>query len=181
MIPLHPIIVHFPVALLISALLFAVLALIVKTKGEKFKEVFKWNLFLGSFASLIAVISGLLEEKTLVHNDAIHEILKVHELLGYITTGIFVVLSLWLIIRNSALKGIEIKLIILILFSSVIIMAYSAHLGGTMVYEQGAGVVPMEKILNEQSHEHDHGAHDHGQQKKDDHEHEEHDHDNHNH
>ncbi|MEE4198676.1 MAG: DUF2231 domain-containing protein [Bacteroidales bacterium] len=172
MIPLHPIIVHFPVALLISALLFAVLALIVKTKGEKFKEVFKWNLFLGSFASLLAVISGLIEEKTLVHNDAIHEILKVHELLGYITTGIFVVLSLWLIIRNSKLKGTEIKLIILILFSGVVIMAYSAHLGGKMVYEQGAGVVPMEEIINDQTHDHNHNDHSHTTQKS---------HDNHNH
>ncbi|MGD9993698.1 MAG: DUF2231 domain-containing protein [Salinivirgaceae bacterium] len=172
MIPLHPIIVHFPVALIISALLFAVLALVIKTNGEKFKEVFKWNLFLGSFASVIAIMTGLLEEKTLVHNDAIHEILKVHELLGYITTGIFVVLSLWLIIRNSALKGIEIKLIILILFSSVVIMAYSAHLGGKMVYEQGAGVVPMEEIINDQTHDHNHDDHSHTTQKS---------HDNHNH
>ena len=159
MIPIHPIIVHFPIALIISTLIFGVLALMVKSNGDKFSTVFKWNLYFGSITSLIAAISGFHEEKNLIHNNAIHELLTVHELLGYIITGIFIVLSLWLIIRNSVLKGLEIKLILLILFIGVVIMTYSSHLGGKMVYEHGAGVLPMEEIIQSQTHVHSHDHH----------------------
>ena len=50
------------------------------------------------------------------------------------------------------------ELIILTIFLIVasIMLAYTAHLGGKMVYEEGAGVIPMEKMINNQTHEHNH-------------------------
>ena len=64
------------------------------------------------------------------------------------------------------------KGIVLLLVLSSGILAYSAHLGCKMVYEHGAGVLPMQEMLNSKPHDHDHN-HDHHEEHKND--------DNHNH
>ena len=156
MIPLHPKIVHFPVALLISAAIFGVLAFIIKNKRETFKEILYWNLLLGGLSAVFAIITGLIEEATLVHNEAIHSLMETHEALGFVFTGIFLSLGVWMTIRKSKLKSKEFSAIVIILILTAVIMGYSAHLGGRMVYEQGAGVVPMKEII-----EHEEGGHHH--------------------
>ena len=179
MVPLHPLTVHFPVALLISSLIFAILSLIVKSKENMFIQLFKWNLFLGALASLVAVITGLIEETGLVHNETIHELLELHKIFGFIIAGVAVILSVWFIIRNSKLRGTELKVMILILAITVGTLGYSAHLGGKMVYENGAGVAPMEDLLSDD--EHDHSTHEHNESDQQEGENENHDHSTHEH
>ena len=137
MIPLHPKIVHFPVALLIAATLFIILSLLIQNKRKLFLDLGWWNVLLGSAFSLAALISGLAEEKVLVHNNEIHELLEKHELLGYIVTGVFAALTVWLGIRKSRLKLKELILMSVIFLATTSVLAFSAHLGGKMVYEQG--------------------------------------------
>lgn len=158
MIPLHPRIVHFPVAFLIGAAVFGILALIFKSKRNVFKEVLFWNLALGVVGAIVAIISGLREEESLVHNDTIHSIMETHELLGFIISGIFLALLIWIILRKSKMKNIEFKGIVVILVLSAGLLGYSAHLGGKMVYEQGAGVVPMEVVISHEEHTHIHSG-----------------------
>ena len=154
--PLHPKIVHFPVALILGAAFFGILAILFRSKKEFFKEVLYWNLLVGTAGAIMAVLTGLLEEKTLVHNDTIHEILKTHELLGFIFTAIFLALSIWIIIRKSKMTTAEFKGLIVLLILTSGLMGYSAHLGGKMVYEEGAGIIPMDNILLQQEEPHHH-------------------------
>jgi uncharacterized membrane protein len=156
MIPIHPRIVHFPVALLITAAAFGILALIFKSKRSMFREVLIWDLTLGVAGTLVAIISGLIEEKTLAHNDAIHSIMEAHKLLGFIFSGIFLVLWLWMIVRKSKMKTYEFTGVVVILIITAGLLAYSAHLGGKMVYQEGAGVAPMEAIISHEEHQHIH-------------------------
>jgi uncharacterized membrane protein len=158
MIPLHPKIVHFPVALLISAALFGILALIWKSKRDALKEVLFWNLALGVIGAVVAIISGLFEEKTLIHNDTIHSILETHELLWFIFSGLFFAVLIWMITRKSKMKTTEFSALVAVLVLSAGLLGYSAHLGGKMVYEEGAGVVPMEEIISPKEHQHQHGG-----------------------
>ncbi len=151
MIPLHPKIIHFPIALLLTALLFAILAIVFKKKRELFKEILFWNILLGTLGAITAVITGLIAEDKLVHNDAIHEVLKTHELLGFIIAGVFIILTFWLLLRRSKM---DMKEFILLTFWLAVIsgtLAYSANLGGKMVFELGAGVVPLENTINSQN------------------------------
>ena len=165
MIPLHPKLVHFPVALLISAAAFGILALLIKSKREVLKEVLFWNLILGVPAALIAVITGLQEESVLAHNDTIHSIMEVHKFLGFIIAGVFVALLIWMLLRRSVLKNIEFTVLVAILVLTAALLGYSAHLGGKMVYEHGAGIAPMKSYIEQQPHQHDAGnEHEHHQQ-----------------
>lgn len=152
MLPLHPKIVHFPVALLMCAALFGILALVFKSKRELFKEILFWNLALGVAGAAFAVLTGLLEERSLVHNDIIHSIMETHKLLGFIFTGIFLVLLIWMTLRKSKMKAGEFRVFIAVMILSAGLLGYSAHLGGKMVYGEGAGVVPMEKVINQKEH-----------------------------
>ncbi len=163
MTPLHPKIIHFPVALLISVILFALLAILIKNKRELFKEIIFWNVLIGALGSIAAVISGLIEEGTLVHNNAIHEIMETHKLLGYIIAGIYVLTSIWLLLRKHKMQIKELVLLTLILTVSAILVGYSAHLGGKMVYENGTGIKPYEQYIPNDNHEHNNTNHEHGE------------------
>ncbi len=158
---IHPIIVHFPIALLITATFISLLAVFYKNKREELKTVLYWLLILGGISILVAFASGLYEAGRVVHNEAIHEIMETHELLGYIITSAFVLIAVWFIIRKQKIKIKELTLIAFLLLASSGVLVYSAYLGGQMVYEQGAGVKPMEKMMLEMhGGEHHHGAED---------------------
>ncbi len=154
MIPFHPLFVHFPIALIFTATFFSLLSFIVKDKKKIFKEIFFWNMLVGTISAIFTVISGIIAENNLVHNNAIHEIMEVHQLLGAILTIIFILITVWLITKKSKIKtkGQIIITIILIIASGF--LGYTANLGGEMVYEQGAGIIPMENMIQNTPHTH---------------------------
>jgi len=154
--PIHPLIVHFPIALLIASAIFAVLSIMVSSKKELFQDVSFWNLLIGTIAALFAVLSGLAQEDTLVQNHEIHEIMELHEKLGFVCLGLFTLMVIWNIIRKRNMNNSEWKLYTLILVLSCTLLGYSGTLGGKMVFEEGAGVKPMEKIIEQEGFEHDH-------------------------
>jgi len=157
---IHPITVHFPIALVLTATLVSVLSLLIKAKRNELMIVLYWIMLIGSVSLLAALFSGLYESGKLVHNETIHEILETHELLGYIISASFILLTLWVLFRNRRLQVRELYFITALLVATSTVLFYSAYLGGRMVYEEGAGVKPMEKII-EQMHGgtgHDHGG-----------------------
>jgi len=157
----HPIIVHFPIALLIVAGLFAIVHLI--TKKEVFREVCFWNLILGTLGAIAAVISGIDQSNTIVHNNAIHEVMILHQNLAYTVLAIFVLLTIWTIVRKAKMSKAERVFHVLAFLIGIGFITYTGHLGGQMVFKHGAAVKPMEKIINTG---HDHGSHSHGDKKK---------------
>ncbi len=156
MIPIHPRIVHFPVALLITATVFGILSLVFRNKRKKFMELLIWNLAFGVGGAFLAIISGLREEKTLVHSDKIHEIMETHELLGFIFSGVLFIVLIWMILRRSKMRLPEFTSIVILLVLSSGLIVFGAHLGGRLVYEEGAGVLPMENVNSGEDHNHQH-------------------------
>jgi len=147
---IHPMIVHFPIALLLTATLISFLAVLFKNKREELKTVLYWIMILGALSVLAALASGLYEDaRGVVHDDAIHKIMEVHKLLGFIITAAFVSLTLWFVFRKSKIKYRELLIITLFLVATSSVLVYSAYLGGKMVYEEGTGVKPMEKYIME--------------------------------
>ncbi len=146
---IHPMIVHFPIALLLTATLISGLAVLFKKKREDLKIVLYWILILGAISVLVALFSGLYEDARVVHDDAIHEIMEVHKLLGFIIAFAFVSITLWFIIRKRIMKYRELLIITLLLIGTSGVLVFSAYLGGRMVYEKGTGVKPMEKYIME--------------------------------
>ena len=74
--PLHPALVHFPIAMLLVAGLCALLSLFMKR--EFWKDLVVKLLIIGVIFFPLVVITGLIEEQNLEHNEAVHEMLLTH-------------------------------------------------------------------------------------------------------
>ena len=100
-----------------------------------------WMLHLAGFAGMvIAVFSGRSAESELAETGSWAELLEQHELMGYVAAWVFALLAIWqyLGLGKKSATGKWIYLGIYLI--AVGVMAYGAWLGGTMVYEHGAGV-----------------------------------------
>lgn len=160
---LHPIFVHFPIALTFLALLFAFLAIIVPGKRELMKEMLMWTLLLGALAAIATAATGLYASNNIPHNEAIHKIMTVHKTYGIIIGSSFLVLSLWMILRRIKMKIGELVFLTIFLAALTGLIGYSASLGGEMVYDHGAGVAPIMETMSSGTHHHAAGEeHDHG-------------------
>src|SRR5215208_5856143 len=99
MIKSHPAIVDFPIALLSIAALFAVISLFVKS--DFFKSAAFWNLLLGVIGAIAAVLTGLIEEQNLIHNEEVHKILVKHKFNGFAIMIISQILLTWYWVRKD--------------------------------------------------------------------------------
>ena len=136
--PIHPIMVHFTIALLSVGFLCDFLARF--TKNESLKSAAWWNLLFGFFAIIVTVLTGLLAERSVPHTHIAHDILEIHETLGFTALGIFAVLLIWesLIRANVFTKFISLSMVLWLI--GVLVIFTGGYYGGRLVYEFGVGV-----------------------------------------
>lgn len=146
--PLHPSIVHFPIVLLILAGGCYVAHLFVQGKNL---DVIAFFLHAGGLLGCIAaILTGDFAESNMVQTPEIHEMVEQHEQLGMLSAYAFGILGVWAFLRQKSKVKLE-RIAFVVLFVGVIgMMGFSSHIGGKMVYEKGAGVLPMQPILEQQ-------------------------------
>lgn len=149
---LHPAIVHFPIALLVVAALLAIMSLF--NKKDSLKEWMFLNLVLGVVFAPLAIISGLIEEQNLQHNEAIHSVLIIHKYNGFVILVVYAALTFLYWKRKKTIQIKEYKVWAACLLLATGLLAYQGYLGGKMVFDLGAGVKPMEALMKKS---HDHG------------------------
>ena len=152
---LHPMWVHFPVAMLPSALLLYMLAHLLKR--QSLGDSARICLYLGTLGGVAAAISGWLGESSIPHNDTIHHMMQTHKIIGIGVVVSLVVLSV-MSYRNLDVRGkLRWVFYAVLLFGNVFI-ALNSDLGARMVYVEGAGVKAAVAAVSEG---HDHAAHEH--------------------
>ena len=161
LINIHPLFVHFPIALLLSSFAFYLLGTLLKQ--DQFLITGKWMLYLGTIAAGVTVWTGVEAAKTVSHGAATHEILTVHENLGFVVLGLSAILSVWAFLSQSISPKGRIPFLILFLLSALV-LTQSADLGGRMVFLHGVGVSKkpsMEEVKPTIEEHHEHGANHH--------------------
>ena len=138
LINIHPVFVHFPIALLASAALFYLLGVLFKK--DSLLQAGRWALYAGTLSAGLAIWTGLRAERTVEHDAVVHEIIELHEKLAYVVAGLAVSLSAWTLAVKAAIpsKGKVVFIAALILL--VVLIGQQADLGGRMVFLHGAGV-----------------------------------------
>jgi uncharacterized membrane protein len=134
---IHPLLVHFPIAFLMGAALFYILAWIFKS--DPMASTAFVVLILGVIAAGAAVGTGLYAEEGVMISFSVREhLLEHHEQLMLATLGISVVLLIWAILaRPFPKKG---RLFFILLFLVLLgMMTVSADYGARMVYDYNAG------------------------------------------
>jgi uncharacterized membrane protein len=149
---LHPITVHFTIALFSLAVLFEILSLIFKK--ESFKNAAFWNLSFALPSAIASVLSGLYAESLVPHNEVIHGIIETHETFAIIVLSVIAVLFIW---RIAAQGKYFRKLPALFTIVGIIgfgLMSVGAYFGGELVFTHGAGVKPVMENIAKQSPDH---------------------------
>ena len=135
LIPIHPKMVHFPVALFITAFFFDVLSLLFRKEG-----LHKAAVRIYVFAALmtpVVVRTGLWEEERL-HLG--HPLLEKHRVFALWTMWVSLMSLpvLWFIKQRS--KKFFRTFFVILLITVAVFVTLAAHNGGRLVYEYGTGV-----------------------------------------
>tara|TARA_B100001248_G_C27396994_1_gene466264 strand:- start:2572 stop:3261 length:690 start_codon:yes stop_codon:yes gene_type:complete len=164
----HPLVVHFPIALVIASMLCFVgagISSILPQSKEPLehrrtsrttRELFgasKWGIWLGAVSAAAAVLTGWLAESSVVHEKSAHEVIETHEMWGFLTAETLVLFAIVSIAfrkqwGKKAYKTTLIALVILSIFVSI-----TGWYGTKIVYQYGTGVRGYTPGIN---YEHDH-------------------------
>lgn len=146
---LHPMIIHFPVALLLIAPLFILLgALLRPGQGRPYLIAAMALLLAGTAATFVAVETGEAAAELAERTPGTEQVLQTHESLAERTRAVFTVLSViflallvvprWIDQPENRLTTTILPLAFLVLYSAgVLLLLNTAHNGGRLVHEYG--------------------------------------------
>lgn len=136
---IHPLIVHFPIALIMVIFILDFLGVLFKRKS--FLSTANILTIFAAAGAVMAVVSGLIAEDSIWHTDAAHELLELHETIGFTVLGLtLILLVLRPAVKKKKLFGSLGWLAVLLSFVASVLVGYTGYLGGEMVYKYGAGV-----------------------------------------
>jgi uncharacterized membrane protein len=146
---LHAALNDLPTALLLTAVLFELAALM--TRRQSFRQVSFWTIICGAIGGGAAVISGLQAEEHVEHGEAVHRVMESHEQLALITLGVFGILALWRVLREKRMGLLERSIVLLLSVGGVGVLFATANLGGRLVFEHAAAI--PSKVLQAELHQ----------------------------
>ncbi len=160
----HPIFVHFTVALLLLSVgLYVVTPFVKPPLKEQWQTVAHWSLWFGAAITIITGFAGLYAYNTVAHDTPSHLAMTDHRNWAVVTIVLFLALAVWSI--TWVRKGKELgKVFVICMVIAGGVLASTAWRGGEVVYRYGLGVMSLPEVEGE-GHSHSHaggGGHGHG-------------------
>jgi uncharacterized membrane protein/nitrite reductase/ring-hydroxylating ferredoxin subunit len=135
--PLHPILVHFPIGLLMLSLLFD-LATLLLGAGNLFVRAAYYTMVFGTVMAAVAAIPGLVDWSNIRIDHPGKRIATNHMILNLIMLGVY---AINILLRSVVLNDSQTPILLFILsLIGVGLISVSGYLGGTLVYDEGIGV-----------------------------------------
>ncbi len=139
--PVHPAIVHFPIALLPTVFLLEAVGHF--TNRSELRKAALWLLVFGVMAAWLAVLTGYLSQENAsqtVRNSQGLELLRFHANTAYFTATLWSgVLLLRVYLERPETERWR-KLFLAFALLGTLSVFFTGYLGGRMVYQFGAGV-----------------------------------------
>lgn len=137
----HPLIVPFPIALTLSATLFALAALLARNHplATAWRTVGRWSLWLAAASAIPAVFAGLLAFNSVDHDDLSHAAMIEHRAWALASVAVLLAVAAW---EGARVRGGERfpGLTVLLFAAAATVVAITAGLGSELVYGHGLGV-----------------------------------------
>jgi uncharacterized membrane protein len=147
----HEAFVHFPIALLLSAFLFALIGLFYR-RGL-FKEMVFWNLMIGLLATTAAIYSGAIEQEQITDRH-LREELDLHARNAYTMGILLTIITVWMGIRKRNMKTMEYLAWLSLFFVASASVGYQGFKGHEMAAKmqeheiQASRPMPAPKVLD---------------------------------
>jgi uncharacterized membrane protein len=142
---LHPQADHFSVALLIVAVLIDLIASLAPNRiWLRYTAVML--LVLGALAAGASYLTGDAEADRIWNalGQPAKDVLKTHALLGTYLAITFGILAVWrILIQLAGFMAGSRALYLIVAIVAIIVLGYQSHLGGSLVYDYGAGTALM--------------------------------------
>ncbi len=144
---IHPIVVHFVIAMVLFAFTCDVIGYF--TKNHRLFEVSWWNMFLATIAIFVAIIFGQLEAGLALAYDAVEPVLNLHTLIGWSLSGVIAATTAWrYIIRIRDSKSIPVAYLGVGLFLAMLV-CFQVYLGDKLVWVYGLHTNPVVEAAKE--------------------------------
>jgi uncharacterized membrane protein len=141
--PLHPALVHFPIALMTLSFVFDLLGRVLHKRS--FYSSGWWTLCAAAVTAIIALPLGYFDMNRAMLDDQTHELVDIHLKIGWVLLVVIVLLTIWRwAIRRLPDRGPGGGY----LAAAFLVMAltlFQGWYGGEMVYGHGAGVAAAEQ------------------------------------
>ncbi len=165
---LHPIFVHFTVALFsLSTGLFFLLFLFKRhlpnSLQQQLRTVAFWNLWFGAVITIMTVAAGFYAYNTVAHDGPSHAAMTEHRNWALAAATLFISIAIWSVFRVRAGKMLSGLFVTALLIAQLVLLSAAWH-GGEVVYRYGLGVMSLPQSEGE-GHAHSHGnggGHGHG-------------------
>ena len=133
----HPMFVHFPIVLWLTALLFELLA--VWRGSDEMQRIASRLLYLGTLAGLVTVVSGFQAEASVPPGDA-QRVVGIHETLMLISTNGALALCIFAFLQRKNFTPQMRKLMLLGMLLLAVLLTIGADRGAELVYRYGSAV-----------------------------------------
>jgi uncharacterized membrane protein len=149
-LPWHPMVVHFPLALVIIAALLLLSARLLRSDSLAASVAIAgtWNLCLGAVAALFALGTGLAAVLDLDVAAAAHQAISIHLKWAMFTTLVLLLLAVWRG-AGTAPASRPSWVFLIMLLAAAVALTYTGYRGGKNVYEYGVGVRKIAALLVE--------------------------------
>ena len=143
---IHPMLVHFPIVLLITAFAIDIIVLSIKkdlTSRQCLPMIALSSLILGTLAAGLAAIFGDIAFDKAVSLGFPSGPIETHETLALITITVFGLYCLWRLLalwRRYPLRGLIGWVSVLPGMAGVVLLIITAYYGGELVYHFGVNV-----------------------------------------
>lgn len=136
---MHPAIVHFPITLLPIAVGADLLGCIAGS--ESLHGFGRKAIGLAAVGALASAVTGLIAGEEVNVEGESHDMLVTHRNLNFVATVVAISMAVWRVKRdrpNAVYLGAGL--------TGVSVLAYTAYLGGKLVYDTGVGVEPAHGV-----------------------------------
>ena len=144
---LHPIVVHFVIAMALITVVFDVIGVVSRKKN--LFEVSFWNLIVATVAIFVAIIFGQVEAGLANPYGASRDILNIHSTIGWSLAGVLALLTGWRYVARqkdpaNLPKGF---LVLDVVLAGLVIT--QVYLGDKLVWVYGLHTVPVVEAIRQ--------------------------------
>ena len=144
---IHPIVVHFVIAMALITVVFDVIG-VISGKKNLF-EVSFWNLIVATVAIFVAIIFGQVEAGLANPYGASRDLLNVHSTIGWSLAGVLSLLTSWRYVARQKEPAVLPKGFLILDVALAGLVITQVYLGDKLVWVYGLHTVPVVEAIRQ--------------------------------